>query len=190
VSSEIIARHPWLGTLAWQSTICLAAGLGGSRLWRRRAVRAHQILFLSLIAAALIPALSQVVRLNRWGLFVAERTVPEPVQRLPAAQDDPVMLIALHAEIDLYDLDAPADSQHNQTYVFEQRLDGKRLDLLMTVNRLRDGAWRCEQVNRRVFTGEQFLYRQQQTVGSGSNPLTVVLYPKDEAIRIMAYDYL
>ena len=88
--SEAIARYPWLWTLAWQSTVCLATGLVGSHLLRRRAVRAHQILLLGLIAAALIPTVSQVVKRNGWGLFEAERTVPRQEQSLPAAQIDPV----------------------------------------------------------------------------------------------------
>ena len=103
--------------------------------------------------------------------------------------DRAVMPIALHTEIDLYNLDAPTDSQHDQTYVFEQRLDGKRLDSLMNVYRLRDGEFQHDQVNRRVFTGEQFVYRQQQ-VGSPSHPGGASLYPKDEAARIMGIDYM
>jgi beta-lactamase regulating signal transducer with metallopeptidase domain len=73
--SEVFVQHPWLWPLAWQSTICLAAGLAGSILLRRRPARAHQLLLLSLIAAMLIPTLSHTVRQNQWGLFVAERTV-------------------------------------------------------------------------------------------------------------------
>jgi beta-lactamase regulating signal transducer with metallopeptidase domain len=53
----------------------LAAGLAASVLLRRRPVRAHQLLLLSLIAAILIPTLSHAVKQNKWGLFVAERTV-------------------------------------------------------------------------------------------------------------------
>jgi beta-lactamase regulating signal transducer with metallopeptidase domain len=103
--------------------------------------------------------------------------------------DRAVFPIALHADIDLYNLDAPADSQHNQTYVFDQRLDGKRLDSLMNVYRLRDGEFHHDQVNRSVFTGAQFLYRQQQ-VGSSSSGLTASLDSKEKAVRIMAYDYI
>ncbi len=73
--SQVLTQHPWLWPLAWQSTACLAAGLAGSILLRRRPVRAHQLLLLSLLAAILIPALSHTVRQNQWGLFVAERTV-------------------------------------------------------------------------------------------------------------------
>ncbi len=81
---EILTEHPWLGPLAWQSTLCLAAGLGGSFLLRRHAVRAHQVLLLGLVAAVLIPALSQIVKRNQWGLLVAERAVATP-ERQPVA---------------------------------------------------------------------------------------------------------
>jgi beta-lactamase regulating signal transducer with metallopeptidase domain len=74
--SELFADHPWLWPLVWQSTICLAAGLVGSLVLRRRPARAHQVLLLALAAAVLIPALSHVVKRNQWGLFKAERTVP------------------------------------------------------------------------------------------------------------------
>ena len=103
--------------------------------------------------------------------------------------DRAVLPIALHTEIDLYNLDAPAHSQHNQTYVFEQRLDGKRLDSLMNVYRLRDGEFRHGQVNRRVFTGDQFVYRQQQ-VGDHPYPAGASLYPKEEAAKIMGVNYM
>jgi len=88
---EQFTQHPWLWPLAWQSTACLAAGLGVSFLLRRRPARAHQLLLLSLTAAILIPVLSSVVRQNQWGLFEAERTVsvheaqPFIVQANPAA---------------------------------------------------------------------------------------------------------
>jgi len=98
--------------------------------------------------------------------------------------DRALLPLALHMESDLYNLDAPAGSQHNQTYVFEQRLDGKRLDCLMNVYRLRDGEFQHQQVNRRVFTGEQFVYRQQQ-IGNRSYPLLAGLEPREEATRIL-----
>ncbi len=86
--SEIFAHHPWLWPLAWQSTLCLTAGLGGSFLLRRHAVRAHQVLLLALVAAVLIPALSQVVKWNQWGLLVAERAVAIPQRQAVAAPID------------------------------------------------------------------------------------------------------
>lgn len=87
MTSEMTTQCAWLWPLAWQSSVCLAAGLGGSLILRRRAVRAHQILLLATIAAVAIPALARIVKHNEWGLLVAERPVPTrspvflPVQR-------------------------------------------------------------------------------------------------------------
>jgi beta-lactamase regulating signal transducer with metallopeptidase domain len=72
---DILTQHPWFWALIWQSTACLAVGLVGSILLRRRPARAHQLLLLSLVAAILIPVLSHAVKQNQWGLFVAEQTV-------------------------------------------------------------------------------------------------------------------
>ena len=99
--------------------------------------------------------------------------------------DKSAMPIAMHVEIKMYDLRKPADSAHRQTYSFEQRLDGRRLDSAMTVYRFEDGKRSRTQENRRVFTGSQYVYRQQ-TGGS----LHVSLEPADEAKRIMAYYHL
>ncbi|MHC4580280.1 MAG: secretin N-terminal domain-containing protein, partial [Planctomycetota bacterium] len=99
--------------------------------------------------------------------------------------DKAAMPIAMHVEIKMYDLRKPPDSAHRQTYSFEQRLDGRRLDSTMTVYRLEDGKRTRTQENRRVFTGSQFVYRQQ-TRGS----LHVGLEPADEAKRVMAYYHL
>jgi beta-lactamase regulating signal transducer with metallopeptidase domain len=76
MTGEIATQHAWLWPLAWQSTICLAAGLGASIILRRRATRAHQVLLFAIFAAVVVPALARVAKYNHWGLFVAERTVP------------------------------------------------------------------------------------------------------------------
>ncbi len=89
--SEAITQYPWLWALAWQSTICLAAGLAGSYLYQRRPARAHRILLLGLMAAAIIPVMSQVVRQKQWGLFVAERAVSQSQQYSLPRQDDIVV---------------------------------------------------------------------------------------------------
>jgi beta-lactamase regulating signal transducer with metallopeptidase domain len=86
--STASTQYLWLWALAWQSTICLAAGLAGSYFCRRRAARAHRVLLLGLMAAALIPVMSWIVRQNQWGLFVAERAVPQSEQySLPPRED-------------------------------------------------------------------------------------------------------
>ncbi len=94
--------------------------------------------------------------------------------------DHAVLPIALHLESDQYNLDAPADSQRYATNVIDQRLDGKRFDSSMTVHVVRDGESQLGQVNRSVFNGEQYLYRQQAGVFLAS------LQSKDEANRTRA----
>ncbi|MGE5296639.1 MAG: M56 family metallopeptidase [Solirubrobacterales bacterium] len=88
MTGEMATQCAWVWPLAWQSTICLAAGIGASIILRRRAARAHQILLLAILAAAIIPALARVVKHNQWGLLVAERTVPRhPSGFLPSLHD-------------------------------------------------------------------------------------------------------
>ena len=84
MTGGVLSQHPWLWMLAWQSTVCLAAGLGGSLVLRRRPARAHQTLFIGLIAAAVIPTLSGFVKQHGWGLL-AERPAAAP-----SAQAEPV----------------------------------------------------------------------------------------------------
>jgi beta-lactamase regulating signal transducer with metallopeptidase domain/thiol-disulfide isomerase/thioredoxin len=86
----VFAQHAWLWMLAWQSTLCLAAGLGGSLLLRRRPARAHQVLLIGLIAAAAIPALSYTVKQHGWGLFTEKSVVPPVLVRTePIVADSP-----------------------------------------------------------------------------------------------------
>lgn len=85
---EMFSGHAWLWPLAWQSTARLAVGLGGSFIPRRRPPRAHQLLLLALIAAAVVPAMSRVVTRQQWGLFVAERVTFSFDHRSSAATDD------------------------------------------------------------------------------------------------------
>jgi beta-lactamase regulating signal transducer with metallopeptidase domain len=68
---EMAAEQTWAWTLAWQSTACVAVGLGGSFIWRHRPARAHRVLLLAMIAAVVVPVLSQVVKQCEWGLFEA-----------------------------------------------------------------------------------------------------------------------
>ncbi|UCD48570.1 MAG: M56 family metallopeptidase, partial [Phycisphaerales bacterium] len=80
--SEILTQHTWLWPVVWQSTIILVLGLLGSFVLRRRAVRAHQLLLLALVAALAVPLLSGVVKQRRWGLLRATPTVTT-VERSP-----------------------------------------------------------------------------------------------------------
>jgi len=66
----------WLWTFLWQSTAFLTAGLGGSYLLRRRPARAHHLLFIAMIAAVAVPALSHLVKQRQWGLFETPASAP------------------------------------------------------------------------------------------------------------------
>ena len=59
----------------WQSTLCIGIGLLGSFLLRQRPTRAHQVLFWSMTAACILPALSALVKHYNLGLLQ-----PEPMQ--------------------------------------------------------------------------------------------------------------
>lgn len=77
----------WMA-LALQSTICIAAGLVGSFLLRRRAARAHPLLLLGMLAAVVVPALSFMVRHYELGIFTAGSVkVSSRAEPLPASQD-------------------------------------------------------------------------------------------------------
>ena len=56
-----------LWTAAWQSTAWLLAGLAATALLARRPARAHGVLLLCLVAAALTPLLSAGIRLAGLG---------------------------------------------------------------------------------------------------------------------------
>ena len=68
--SDVFSGSAFLWTLAWQSTVCGVVGLSGSFAFRRHPSRAHRVLFLALIAAVVLPALSLTVRRFEWGIFV------------------------------------------------------------------------------------------------------------------------
>ncbi len=72
--SELISEAPLWLPLLLQSTACLALGLAGSILWRRRAARAHQILLLGLFASVTTPALYASVQYFELGLLAAATT--------------------------------------------------------------------------------------------------------------------
>ncbi len=67
---EIFSEHPWLGPLIWQSTLCLAVGLAGSFLLRRRPARAHQLLLIGLLASGLMPGSYAIVKQLDLGLLI------------------------------------------------------------------------------------------------------------------------
>jgi len=60
------------------ATICLAAGLAGSFALRRSAARAHQVLLLAMLAAALVPLGGTAVRHYELGLLKATPDLARP----------------------------------------------------------------------------------------------------------------
>jgi len=64
-----------LSSCVWQSTIFLVVGLVGSFILRHRSARAHQVLFLAMIAAVIVPIMSILVKHYELGMFVAEPVV-------------------------------------------------------------------------------------------------------------------
>ncbi len=64
-----------LSSCVWQSTIFLVVGLVSSFILRHRSSRAHQVLFLAMMAAVIVPIMSILVKHYELGLFVAEPVV-------------------------------------------------------------------------------------------------------------------
>jgi bla regulator protein BlaR1 len=95
-----------LWSCLWQSTLFAVIGLAGSFLLRRRPARASQVLFLTIIAAVLLPVMSVLVRHFELGLFVEEPiTIPSLEIDVPAGT--PWILSA--AEIQPTVLEVPTD---------------------------------------------------------------------------------
>jgi bla regulator protein BlaR1 len=69
---ELFLEDLSLWGCVWQSTLFAAIGLAGSFLLRRRPARASQVLFLTIIAAVLLPVMSVLVRHFELGLFTEE----------------------------------------------------------------------------------------------------------------------
>jgi len=68
----------------WQSTMFAVIGLVGSFLLRRRPARASQVLFLAMVAAVLVPAMSVPVKHFELGLFTEEPILlPSVVKDIP-----------------------------------------------------------------------------------------------------------
>jgi len=72
---ELFLEDLSLWGCVWQSTLFVVIGLAGSFLLRRRPARASQVLFLAIIAAVLLPAMSVLVRHFELGLFTEEPIV-------------------------------------------------------------------------------------------------------------------
>ncbi len=73
----LVKDFSWWG-VAWQSTLFAVVGLAGSFLLRRRPARSCQLLFLTVIAAVLVPTMSILVKHFEMGLLAAEPIVLGP----------------------------------------------------------------------------------------------------------------
>ena len=80
-----------LWTVAWQSTLFVVIGLVGSFLLRCRPARASQVLFLTIIAAVLLPTLSVLVRHYELGLFT-EKPIVLPSFEIEMPAETPKIL--------------------------------------------------------------------------------------------------
>jgi len=72
---EIFLRDSLLWSCVWQSTIFIVVGLVGSFILRHRSSRAHQVLFLAMIAAVIVPIMSILVKHYELGVFVSEPVI-------------------------------------------------------------------------------------------------------------------
>ncbi len=73
--SQLFTAGPFWSNPLFQSTVCIAVGLIASLLLRRRSARAHQVLFLAMIASVAVPAMSMIVRHYELGIFVDKPAV-------------------------------------------------------------------------------------------------------------------
>ena len=73
--SQLFTAGPFWPNPLLQSTVFIAAGLIASWLLRRRSARAHQVLFLAMIAAVVVPAMSMIVSHYELGMFVDKPAV-------------------------------------------------------------------------------------------------------------------
>jgi len=84
VIRELFLADSPLWACVWQSTMFVMVGLVGSFILRHRSSRAHQVLFLSMIAAVVVPIMSLLVKHWELGVLVAEPVVVESKARDPA----------------------------------------------------------------------------------------------------------
>ncbi len=74
---EISSVDSLLWSCVWQSTIFLVVGLVGSFILRHRSSRSHQVLFLAIIAAAIVPMMSTSIKHYELGVFLAKPVAAE-----------------------------------------------------------------------------------------------------------------
>jgi len=98
---ELFLSNFSLSSCVWQSTIFLVVGLVSSFILRHRSSRAHQVLFLAMMAAVIVPIMSILVKHYELGVFVAEPVVIQsPAKDWATASDygPPGVLLAENIE--------------------------------------------------------------------------------------------
>jgi beta-lactamase regulating signal transducer with metallopeptidase domain len=73
--SQLFTAGPYWTNPLFQSTVCITVGLIVSLVLRRRSARAHQVLFLAMIASVAVPTMSMIVRHYELGIFVDKPAV-------------------------------------------------------------------------------------------------------------------
>jgi beta-lactamase regulating signal transducer with metallopeptidase domain len=76
---ELFLEDLSLWGCVWQSTLFVAIGLAGSFLLRRRPARASGMMFLAMIAAVFVPAMSLLVRHFELGILAEEPIKPSTI---------------------------------------------------------------------------------------------------------------
>ena len=84
---ELFSGDSFLVICFLQSVVFVLLGLAGSYLFKKRAARAHRVLFLSMAAAIIVPGLSMLVKYYGLGLFVEEVIVSEAVVEEVAVEE-------------------------------------------------------------------------------------------------------
>ena len=81
---ELFMEDLSLWSFVWQSTLFAVIGLASSFLLRRRPARGCQVLFLAMVAAVLVPAMSVLVKHFELGLFTEDPiSLPSVVKDIP-----------------------------------------------------------------------------------------------------------
>lgn len=99
MTSELFSESVFLWSFAWQSTVCIVAGLVCSFILRRRSARAYQVLFLAIMAAVVVPMMNIAVKHFELGLFAAT----------PMARQTEVRDYRISSDYEVYEVMVPAE---------------------------------------------------------------------------------
>jgi len=78
----------------------------------------------------------------------------------------------MHVEVQMMNPDKPIGLQHRSTYKYEHRVDYPKFDsILSSYNNITEGEAKYTQESRDIFTGDQFVSRQQSVGETGREKL-------------------